>query len=329
MSKEQYIELPEEYTRRELNARYREIPLKDTTSRLLRKYFNAMANLYGIIPLHKAKEIIFSLSPKLVTEEEFLSFAEIARHECEDYYIMGDDEIYSDVGRTKPLDREIISAVLIAESIDCVIEIKRNQQGKPYYVPDRNHLLEYVDPCYCEDTPEMRKLRAFLKGNCDMSDEREAVVFEELLRGARLAAIQLADVFEYLDNLGVRLKSQRDVESFTALYNAFHNTTRMPCNRGYTPDEMMRVMPPKEGFKSLSLGPNIKKYLQTGEMDIEDFRKQILTMEMPSEAMRFDLLKQLADIKPSAPQPEKQKKVGRNDPCPCGSGKKYKRCCGK
>ena len=22
-------------------------------------------------------------------------------------------------------------------------------------------------------------------------------------------------------------------------------------------------------------------------------------------------------------------KVGRNDPCPCGSGKKYKNCCGK
>jgi len=22
------------------------------------------------------------------------------------------------------------------------------------------------------------------------------------------------------------------------------------------------------------------------------------------------------------------KKVGRNDPCPCGSGKKYKKCCG-
>jgi hypothetical protein len=23
-----------------------------------------------------------------------------------------------------------------------------------------------------------------------------------------------------------------------------------------------------------------------------------------------------------------EKKVGRNDPCPCGSGKKYKNCCG-
>jgi preprotein translocase subunit SecA len=24
-----------------------------------------------------------------------------------------------------------------------------------------------------------------------------------------------------------------------------------------------------------------------------------------------------------------KKKVGRNQPCPCGSGKKYKKCCGK
>lgn len=31
------------------------------------------------------------------------------------------------------------------------------------------------------------------------------------------------------------------------------------------------------------------------------------------------------DSKPDAPKP----KVGRNDPCPCGSGKKYKNCCGK
>jgi len=33
----------------------------------------------------------------------------------------------------------------------------------------------------------------------------------------------------------------------------------------------------------------------------------------------------------SAPSPQKRetKKVGRNEPCPCGSGKKYKKCCGK
>ena len=40
---------------------------------------------------------------------------------------------------------------------------------------------------------------------------------------------------------------------------------------------------------------------------------------------------------PQAPKPQdtrkpetfrrEQPKVGRNDPCPCGSGKKYKNCC--
>jgi preprotein translocase subunit SecA len=29
------------------------------------------------------------------------------------------------------------------------------------------------------------------------------------------------------------------------------------------------------------------------------------------------------------PPPTSGKKVGRNDPCPCGSGKKFKKCCGK
>ena len=28
-------------------------------------------------------------------------------------------------------------------------------------------------------------------------------------------------------------------------------------------------------------------------------------------------------------QPLSVTKIGRNDPCPCGSGKKYKKCCGK
>jgi preprotein translocase subunit SecA len=34
---------------------------------------------------------------------------------------------------------------------------------------------------------------------------------------------------------------------------------------------------------------------------------------------------------PEKPKPaqRKAKKVGRNAPCPCGSGKKYKKCCGR
>jgi len=35
------------------------------------------------------------------------------------------------------------------------------------------------------------------------------------------------------------------------------------------------------------------------------------------------------DIVKSATSVHKQPKVGRNDPCPCGSGRKFKKCCGR
>ena len=331
MSREEpyYIPMPEIYGRRKLNALYREIPLKDATSRLLRKYFNAAANLYGIIPLHKLYGIIASQNKSLVTREEFLAFAEIARHECEDYYILGKSELYYDGPETELMEYEVIDVQLIDEDLDPYHEVLRGHQGKPYYVPDKKHLLEYDNPFYCEDTPEKAALRRFMEERFGLNGEKLEDAFDDLLYGVRSVSGSVEGVLDHFDKRNIRFRSDRDMNRFVELYSKFSNTTRMPCNRGYTPDEMIQMTPPEERIKSLSLGPNIRKSLQTGEMDIEDFRKQILTMEMPSEAMRFDLLKQLADIKPSAPQPEKQKKVGRNDPCPCGSGKKYKRCCGK
>ncbi|WP_349676117.1 MULTISPECIES: SEC-C metal-binding domain-containing protein [Spongiibacter] len=32
---------------------------------------------------------------------------------------------------------------------------------------------------------------------------------------------------------------------------------------------------------------------------------------------------------PSQPSRRAQPKVGRNDPCPCGNGRKFKKCCGR
>jgi len=32
---------------------------------------------------------------------------------------------------------------------------------------------------------------------------------------------------------------------------------------------------------------------------------------------------------PVQPIHKEKTEIGRNDPCPCGSGKKYKKCCGK
>lgn len=47
--------------------------------------------------------------------------------------------------------------------------------------------------------------------------------------------------------------------------------------------------------------------------------------ELLSEERRKELYKE----QKASGTVRKEKKVGRNDPCPCGSGLKYKKCCGR
>jgi len=56
------------------------------------------------------------------------------------------------------------------------------------------------------------------------------------------------------------------------------------------------------------------------------FEKSFKAVGITEEDIR-DLLVEIQSSK-ETPIRREGTKVGRNDPCPCGSGKKYKRCCG-
>ena len=47
------------------------------------------------------------------------------------------------------------------------------------------------------------------------------------------------------------------------------------------------------------------------------------------EVSGFDDVSEESSIQTMTPVKRSDPKVGRNSPCPCGSGKKYKFCCGK
>lgn len=224
MSREEpyYIPIPEEYGRRKLNALYREIPLKDTTSRLLRKYFNAAANLYGIIPLRKLYGIITSQNKSLVTKEEFLAFAEIARHECEDYYILGNSELYYDGPDTDLMEYEVIDIMLIDANLDPYHEILRGHQGKPYYVPDKKEFLAYDNPFYCEDSPEAAAFRNFLLTRTTLPEDMMEAVFTDIYYGLHCMNAGFEDVMKRLDDVGVAFRHKADVGAFSDVYTAFH-----------------------------------------------------------------------------------------------------------
>ncbi len=52
-------------------------------------------------------------------------------------------------------------------------------------------------------------------------------------------------------------------------------------------------------------------------------------LEEWKELIPEDRRKELYKIEKSSKTVVKPPKIGRNDPCPCGSGRKYKQCCGK
>ena len=59
----------------------------------------------------------------------------------------------------------------------------------------------------------------------------------------------------------------------------------------------------------------------------EPLRKAFQNFKTETEIMHdksFDVSKSIQNV---IPLTKSILKVGRNDPCPCGSGKKYKKCC--
>ena len=59
---------------------------------------------------------------------------------------------------------------------------------------------------------------------------------------------------------------------------------------------------------------NLQEYANTIRYDMEDMQMEDGAADNYAEFRQ---------------QPLHVEKIGRNDPCPCGSGKKFKKCCGK
>lgn len=91
---------------------------------------------------------------------------------------------------------------------------------------------------------------------------------------------------------------------------------------------------------SLKTANDLEKIKEGSSLDLDvDFDKLFFNMlkadadylyglpqwdDVLSEERRMEIVKEFKRSKTV----HKEKEPGRNDPCPCGSGKKYKKCCG-
>ena len=107
-----------------------------------------------------------------------------------------------------------------------------------------------------------------------------------------------------------------------------------------------------DAMQELRQGIRLRAYAQVNPIDaykkesLEMFEEMISAIQDETERRIFSArIKSEAEVKRERvaegivattagdgsvkKQPRKVQKIGRNDPCPCGSGKKYKQCCGR
>ena len=256
-----------------------------------------------------------------------MSFAEIAVHEEEGYVIIGEENYAGEnIPETKLWNKEIVCEDLFHLGVEDYKDMKDCQHGKDYYIPSKEELLLYADIDYCNNVPEKEEFLKFLAKHCIENVIEAPDILNAAMYLDRTVMMMPDEIIEELATEFIEPAEVADFKELASVFTKFHNSLKMPYNRGYSPNELSKNSPHKGPLQSITIGPNMRKYIESGEIDPNELRRQICETEYPSESVRKDLLRQINEI---APLNVKAPKVGRNDPCPCGSGKKYKKCCGK
>jgi len=98
--------------------------------------------------------------------------------------------------------------------------------------------------------------------------------------------------------------------------------------RGYGQKDPVREYQ-KEGYEEFMAMTERIKEDTIEKLCMVQVRSEEEVDEIRDQAEEDYVLSRGGDELPQAPVKREKEKVGRNDPCPCGSGRKYKKCCGQ
>lgn len=167
-------------------------------------------------------------------------------------------------------------------------QLLQKKAGKPYYIPEKKVLLCYKDDDYYEETALTKEMYRFLEKYVHSSNVNSVEdVFYEVLSDCQME-IQPIEIIRDLERIDVTFPTKKEVMQALNLITKLYNNTRLWSNNGFTPAELFELEKPH----------------------LTPLSKEVFDKDVPNKSLNHAV-----------------KKIGRNDPCPCGSGKKYKKCC--
>ena len=170
-------------------------------------------------------------------------------------------------------------------------QLLERQGAMSYYIPAKSELLRYADPYYVEKTPSYAAFCRFVNVRLGRPENEAAVIGSHIQLIMRHGAMP-KDIFAEMERFGLTEENEELMSDFITVMMDMYNNTRMPETRGFTTVEAQKADPSRQ-----------KKIANASE---------IVTSSMPIVKNRIG-----------------GKKIYPNDLCPCGSGKKYKKCCGR
>lgn len=208
---------------------------------------------------------------------------------------------------------------------------KENQivADQPYWIPTASQIEELMEKGYI-GSPAMSRMEEKVKSiggdpaylisvwqklSTDKLGMMDAV-------GAVLSGMYpTSDLEEGADIPADRIASIPRIEDLNAMMpmvNEFLNHVNVRIRKGWPPAELAKKMPKHQGMPTIMPGS-------------ASFAKTLRQAEPQLRAMGANVDYSSIDNFATVGQFGERRvvKVGRNDPCPCGSGKKYKHCHGR
>lgn len=302
-SPEQYPEWDEEeweeaddevLTREQINELYDKLPLSKTEIDLIHTYMDAAARLYGLISLAKLREI-YNDQNKAVDPATFIQVAALLDCEDNDYEIIERTDVPNHLEEALEAGEIAADYLFVDDPETSLRDLRRQQKGKQYKILPKEEFLRYADPDYYPDTPARRAMLKYLQrraGKLSLPVETFCTCIQEVI----VIDAPMQEVINIVEAEGLVFNKHWDIGEFAALYQNLNNSTPKHANCGYTPDEMFAM---------------------------SDRGKKLAERIAPKNQMS------LFDEPLVKPKPTIVRTPSCNGPCPCGSGRKYKNCCGK
>lgn len=190
-------------------------------------------------------------------------------------------------------------------------------------------VLDCAENQYPSKEPAYQELKRFLSNEMQMEETTVVDLIREIWNKISLG-YDMHDIMDTLNDEDVCFPNEKAFMKFAEIIQNVNNHTRMLSNRGYMPLEMFELQK-REGSLHQGGMPTIvpmsgmaAEMLKSSQQELSE---RGFTVDLDSNAQEISGGAMKNGL--SGGMEMRSGKIYPNDPCPCGSGKKYKKCCGK